>query len=44
MEDHLVVVLGMMAFFNHSVHGTNGKHYIFEPLNYRINLSIWGYL
>ena len=40
MKDHLVVVLGMMAFFNRSFRGKNVKHYIFEPLNYIINFSI----
>ena len=40
MKDHLVVVFGMMAFLNRWFHSKNIKHYIFGPLNYRINFSI----
>ena len=32
MKDHLVVVFGMMTFFNHCFRGKNVKHYIFESL------------
>ena len=43
MKDHLVEVFGMMAFFNRWFHGKNVKHYIFGPLNHRINFSTYGY-
>ena len=44
MKDHLVVVFGMMAFFNCLFRSKNVRHYIFGPLNYRINFSIQSYL
>ena len=44
MKDHLVVVFGMMAFFNRCFRGKKVKHYIFGSLNYRINFSIQSYL
>ena len=44
MKEYLVVVFGMMAFLNRRFRGKNVKHYIFGPLNYRINFSIQSYL
>ena len=32
VKDNLVLVFGMMAFFNRWFHSKNVKHYIFEPL------------
>ena len=40
MKNYLVVVFGMMAFFNFFFNSKNVKHYIFGPLNNRIKLSI----
>ena len=44
MKEYLVVVFGMMAFLNRRFRGKNVKHYIFGPVNYRINFSIQSYL